>query len=154
MYVVRPSASLDIVVLCSLDHVAQTDAHRREFITRSVAGGTCHVVETNAGQPIGYGVLDYSFYENGFIAQLYIDCAHRRHGAATALLRRLECLCQTPKLFTSTNLSNQPMQSLLAKMGYCLSGVIHDLDACDPELVYVKYLKTESSRQSAESSKR
>ncbi len=41
----------------------------------------------------------------------------------------------------STNLSNLPMQSLLAKLGYTLSGVIHHLDEDDPELVYVKCLK-------------
>jgi hypothetical protein len=45
--------------------------------------------------------------------------------------------------FTSTNLSNIPMQSLLAKMGYLLSGVIHHLDEDDPELVYVKYLNND-----------
>jgi hypothetical protein len=33
------------------------------------------------------------------------------------------------------------MQSLLAKLGYQLSGVIHELDPGDPELVYVKYLR-------------
>jgi hypothetical protein len=30
------------------------------------------------------------------------------------------------------------MQALLAKLGYRLSSVIHDLDPGDPELVYVK----------------
>jgi hypothetical protein len=33
------------------------------------------------------------------------------------------------------------MQSLLAKLGYKLSGVINDLDEGDPELVFVKFLK-------------
>ena len=49
-------------------------------------------------------------------------------------------LCRTPKLFTSINLSNLGMQSLLAKSGYELSGVIHNLDEGDPELVYLKRL--------------
>jgi hypothetical protein len=53
----------------------------------------------------------------------------------------LESICRTAKLFTSTNLSNLPMQPLLAKLGYKLSGVIHNLDEDDPELVYVKFLK-------------
>ena len=44
-------------------------------------------------------------------------------------------------IYISTNLSNLPMQSLLAKLGYRLSGVIHHLDEGDPELVYVKYLR-------------
>jgi hypothetical protein len=62
-------------------------------------------------------------------------------GAGEALVKHLESLCQTAKLFTSTNLSNLPMQSLLAKMGYILSGVIHNLDEGDPEIVYFKKLR-------------
>lgn len=45
------------------------------------------------------------------------------------------------KLFTSTNLSNLPMQSLLSKSGYELSGVIHNLDVGDPEIVYYKRVR-------------
>ena len=45
-----------------------------------------------------------------------------------------------PKLFTSTNRSNAPMQSLLAKLGYRPSGVIENLDEGDPELVYMKHV--------------
>jgi hypothetical protein len=66
---------------------------------------------------------------------------NRRNGAGAALVKHIESLCQTPKLFTSTNLSNLPMQSLLAKLGYILSGVIHNLDEGDPELVYFKRLR-------------
>jgi len=44
------------------------------------------------------------------------------------------------KLFTSTNLSNLPMQSLLAQLNFKLSGVIENLDEGDPELVYFKPL--------------
>lgn len=72
---------------------------------------------------------------------LYVHANHRRRGAGTALVQHLESLCQTPKLFTSTNLSNLAMQSLLAKLGYELSGVIHNLDEGDPELVYFKRLR-------------
>ena len=33
------------------------------------------------------------------------------------------------------------MQSLLSKFGYVLSGVIHNLDEGDPEIVYLKRLR-------------
>jgi GNAT superfamily N-acetyltransferase len=85
--------------------------------------------------------MNYTFYDNGFIAMLYVQPGHRRRGVGAALLAHLESLCQTPKLFTSTNLSNLPMQSLLVKSGYTLSGVIHNLDEDDPEIVYCKRLK-------------
>ena len=89
---------------------------------------------------IGYGVLNYTFYYNGCIDMLYVHSEHRRRGAGAALLQHMESLCRTPKLFTSTNLSNLRMQSLLAKLGYELSGVIHNLDEGDPEIVYFKRL--------------
>ena len=147
MYTIRPAGSLDIETLCSIDQVAQCSRQRREFITRSVAMGCCVVIVTPDDQPVGYGVIDYSFYEQGFISMVYVSPAHRGHGAATQLLCHLECRCRTPKLFTSTNLSNQPMQALLAKQGYHLSGVIQDLDDGDPELVYMKRLKANGDRQ-------
>jgi ribosomal protein S18 acetylase RimI-like enzyme len=69
---------------------------------------------------------------------VYIDSDHRRRGVGTALIRHMESQCRTAKLFTSTNESNLEMQSLLAKLGYQPSGVIHNLDEGDPELVYFK----------------
>lgn len=86
-------------------------------------------------------MLNYTFYSNGFIDMLYVHSDHRRSGAGGALLRHMESLCQTPKLFTSTNLSNLPMQSLLSRSGYELSGVIQNLDVGDPEIVYYKRVK-------------
>jgi GNAT superfamily N-acetyltransferase len=86
-------------------------------------------------------VLNYNFFHNGNIDMLYVHSDHRRRGAGAALLRHLESQCKTPKLFTSTNLSNLPMQSLLAKLEYVVSGVIHNLDEGDPEIVYFKRLR-------------
>ncbi len=147
MYTIRPAGSLDIQTLFSLDHVAQCDRRRREFITRSVALDCCVVIVAPDDQLAGYGVIDYSFYDQGFVSMVYVSPAHRGHGAATQVLCHLECLCRTSKLFTSTNLSNQPMQALLAKQGYHLSGVIQDLDEGDPEMVYVKRLRPNGDRQ-------
>ena len=139
---VRPANALDIEALGAIDQLAQTSSQRREFIMRSVATGLCSVLITPSGLPAGYGVLDYSFYEYGFVPLIYVDAGYRCRGAGRLLLGHLESLCRTPKLFTSTNLSNLAMQALLLKRGYQLSGVIHDLDEGDPELVYVKYLST------------
>ena len=137
MIAIRPAVESDVEALCSLDQVALLEEGRREFIRRSVAAGTCFVAV--AGEVvIGYGVLNYTFYHNGCVDMLYVHSDHRRRGAGAALLRHMESLCRTPKLFTSTNLSNLPMQSLLNRAGYAVSGVIHNLDEGDPELVYFK----------------
>ena len=140
MISIRPAVENDIEALCSLDLIARQEGVRREFIRREVVSGNCFVAVTN-GTVIGYGVLNYTFYDNGHIDMLYVHSEHRRRGAGEALLRHMEPLCRTPKLFTSTNLSNLRMQSLLAKLGYELSGVIHNLDEGDPEIVYCKRLR-------------
>ncbi len=139
MISIRTAVETDVEALCSLDLIARQDEERREFIRRAAASGTCHVA-VDGGEAVGYAVLNYAFYQQGFIEMLYVRAERRRRGAGAALLRHMESLCRTPKLFTSTNLSNLPMQSLLAKSGYALSGVIHNLDEGDPELVYLKRL--------------
>ncbi len=139
MYSLRLAKENDVEEICSFDDTAQTDERRRKFISRSVLAGNCYVVTDE--QILGYGVLEYTFYDHGFVSMLVVRSESRRRGVATALVQYLESICQTMKLFTSTNISNLPMQSLLAKLGYRLSGVIHDLDVGDPELVYVRYLR-------------
>jgi len=140
MFSIRLATEKDVSVISDFDHVARQDEQRRSFIKRSVGTGKCFVVESHH-QAVGYAVLEYSFYDQGFVSMLYVHPEYRRQGAGMMLIQHLESTCETPKLFTSTNLSNLPMQSLLAKLGYTLSGVIHNLDEGDPELVYVKYLK-------------
>ncbi len=48
-------------------------------------------------------VLEYSFYGKGFLSMLDVHPARRREGIGERLLRHMETLCQTDKLFTSTN---------------------------------------------------
>ena len=140
MISIRPAVTTDIEAVCSFDLIARQEEDRREFIRRAVNAGTCYAAVSEQGV-IAYGVLNYGFYHQGYIDMLYVAAGQRRRGAGTALLEHLERQCQTPKLFTSTNLSNLPMQALLAKRGYMLSGVIHNLDEGDPEIVYCKRLR-------------
>ena len=140
MISIRLAIESDVEALCSLDLIARQKNERREFIRREVAAGTCFVAVADE-EVIGYGVLNYTFHHHGCIDMLYVHSDHRRRGAGEALMRHMESLCRTPKLFTSTNLSNLRMQSLLAKLEYELSGVIHNLDEGDPELVYFKRLR-------------
>lgn len=137
---IRLGNDSDIETLCSLDLIAIREKERRDFIRRSVASSTCYVAVAE-NEVIGYGVLDYTFFNNGSIDMLYVHSDHRRRGAGEALLRHLESLCETPKLFVTTNLSNVVMQSLLVKLEYVFSGVIHNLDEGDPEIVYFKRLR-------------
>jgi ribosomal protein S18 acetylase RimI-like enzyme len=140
MGTVRKADPVDIEVLWAIDSIARVNEQRREYIRRAVERGNCFALVEDT-RVVGCAIFDYSFYEQGFLALVNVDSEYRRRGAASQLFHVVETICQTTKLFTSTNLSNQPMQALLAKLGYILSGVIHHLDEGDPELVYVKYLK-------------
>jgi hypothetical protein len=53
-------------------------------------------------------------------------------------MREWEAVAVTPKLFTSTNESNIPMQQLCERLGYARSGLIENLDEGDPEIIYFK----------------
>jgi GNAT superfamily N-acetyltransferase len=125
--------------IVALDHVAQRDQRRVALIRRTIDCGRCFVFEAT-GVLAGYAALEYSFYDNGFVAALYVHAEHQHQGIGTRLMQHLESTCETEKLFTSTNLSNLRMLGLLAKLGYQLSGVIENLDPGDPELVYFKRL--------------
>ena len=92
-----------------------------------------------------YAVLNYKFYDNGWIEMLYVHQQFRCQGIGSALIRHLVNECRTPKLFTSTNQSNVPMQRLLAKLEFDRSGIIENLDEGDPELVYFKRLRNNAT---------
>lgn len=136
----RVAASEDVKTLIRLDHVAKTNPERSAFIAKAVADGSCLVAIVDE-VVVGYGVLEYSFFGNGFISMLYVDEENRRMGIGSALLTALIHRCTTAKLFTSTNQSNLAMQSLLLVQGFEPSGIIHNLDAGDPELVYFRSQK-------------
>lgn len=109
------------------------------FRTALLAGG-CSVFERD-GEVLGYVALDYSFFGNGFVSHLLVREDARREGIGEALMRHAMASCRTGKLFTSTNLSNAPMQALLGKLGFELTGVVHDLDLGDPEIFYLRRVR-------------
>ena len=135
---IRQAEEKDITTICSFDHLAQI-VERRRFIQNSVRSRTASVAVSD-GQVVGYAVLEYSFFAQGFMAMLYIHPGHRRKGIGSEIVRYVESICKTEKLFTSTNESNLPMQALMAKLHYTPSGIINNLDEGDPELVYFKRL--------------
>jgi ribosomal protein S18 acetylase RimI-like enzyme len=110
---------------------------RRRFIEDRLREGRCWVAELD-GRLAGFCVLDHSFFSNGFVSLLIVHPEGRRRGVGSALLGHALSMCSTPKLFTSTNQSNTAMRALLRKMAFEPSGVIHNLDPDDPELVFFR----------------
>ncbi len=143
---IRKAQEPDVNKLCVFDHVAQHEESRRQFIHDSVQNGIAHVAVVDR-TIVGYTVLQHSFFSRGFIAMLHVHPDHRRSGIGTALVRHAEALCQSDRIFTSTNESNLPMQSLLQNLGYKRSGMVDDLDPGDPELFYSRQLKSADNRR-------
>ena len=133
---IRDANAADRDTIVALDDVAQSDSRRIRFIDRILECATCLIAERQH-TVVAYAALEYTFYEQGFIPILYVAEPARRQGVGRALMQVLASRCKTRKLFTSTNQSNRPMQRLLHALGYVPSGIIHNLDAGDPELVYM-----------------
>jgi GNAT superfamily N-acetyltransferase len=105
-----------------------------------IAAGECHIA-LDGDSVLAYGILDRSFFHRAWIAILFVAPSHRRQGAGDALLDHMERVCGEKRIWTSTELPNLPMQSLLKKRGYHLTGVVENLQK-NPELFYYKNLTT------------
>ncbi|MFK0102019.1 GNAT family N-acetyltransferase [Streptomyces sp. NPDC091040] len=131
--VVRPALAAEA------DALAGIDAGRRTRIEKWCREGVAYVARDAAsGTPLGYCVLEYTFFEQGFVTLLMVAPEARRRGVGQRLLEAVAAACTTPKLFTSTNVSNQPMQRLLQRAGWTPAGLLHGLDEGDPELFYLQ----------------
>jgi ribosomal protein S18 acetylase RimI-like enzyme len=138
--VIRAAVPADVQAIVHCDACAQPHESRRTFIHSAVAQGQCLVAVTG-GSVVGFVVLTHSFFEQGFIPLVVVATTHQRRGVGLRLLAAAEAACNTAKLFTSTNASNAAAQELLSKAGFVRSGIIENLDAHDPELVYFKAVR-------------
>ncbi len=129
----------DTTRLTELDTVARSDSSRADYITKAVSADEAWVYIADE-RIAGYAVINRSFFSRVTIEMLMIDTKHLRSGIGTMLLRHLEELCDSDELWTSTNLSNTPMQRLLMKLEYEMTGFVNNLDPGDPELVFYKRL--------------
>jgi GNAT superfamily N-acetyltransferase len=129
----------DLAGLLALDRLAREQPARAARLREAIRKRHCLVAEREADL-LGYAICDRSFLDQPFVALLFVRDSARRQRVGTALLRELEARCEGPKLFTSTNQSNEAMQRLLASLGWRPSGVILNLDPGDPELLFVRML--------------
>jgi ribosomal protein S18 acetylase RimI-like enzyme len=134
---VRDAMPDDLVSIVAIDEIARVERARVEFVREALATQVV-CVAVDDSRVIGYGVLEHTFFGQGFISMIYVAAGSRRQGIGRQLLRALDGRCETRKLFTSTNSSNGAMQALLSEAGFAASGVIHNLDPGDPELVYFR----------------
>jgi len=135
---VRLAGTRDRRAIASCDPRVAGDLHRRELIDAAIAARHCWVGE-RANAVAGYGVLSTSFFGRDFIELVHVAAEARRLGVGDALLDTIERARHADRIFASTTESNAPMRALLEKRGYQPSGTVHNLDADDPELIFVKF---------------
>jgi len=134
---IRLTTEQDLNILNELDHVARENSERQLFIRQATCECRAWVIEAS-GEIVGYGVISHAFFSRSFLELVYIDANKRSCGYGPRLISFLETQSKTEDIFTSTNESNSHMQQVLGNLGYEHSGVIHNLDPDDPEIVYVK----------------
>ncbi|MBA8876327.1 GNAT family N-acetyltransferase [Phyllobacterium myrsinacearum] len=135
----RLAALNDLDALTSLDTITPTYPERTKEIKQWIDANECFVACHN-NEIAAYGVFNYHFFRSGMIEMVMVGTAFRKKGVGAALLRYFIDICTTPKIWATTNLSNQAMQRLLSQASFSPSGYVHNLDDNDPELVFVKFL--------------
>lgn len=134
---VRRARTDDLGGVLRADHIAAGgDRERIEFIKRSLYAGQCLACAAG-GTVIGFVIVTPGhFYGRDFMDLLVVDPARRRTGIGRSLLRAGVAAAATDQVFTSTNVSNHAMRSLLRAEGWTFSGELSGLDQGDNELVY------------------
>lgn len=134
---IRKALRLDSHALKDVDTVVPLDPKRAEHIDEWLEHDTVLVAEVDS-RIVGYGVYNHTFFRQGTVEMLMLHPEHRGQKLGEHLLLALEELCDTPKLWVTTNMSNHRMQRLLSQLDYEPGGYIHSLDPGDPELIFFK----------------
>jgi GNAT superfamily N-acetyltransferase len=127
----------DLGRMAAADPLLASDPARRVHVGDLLSAGLSWAA-LEAGEVVGFAVVTRHFYGFPFVDLLVVAEAARRRGAGSALMARCAAAHEAGRTFTSTNESNAPMRALLANAGWRPAGVVHYLDAGDPELIFVK----------------
>ena len=132
---IRSATIDDYEALCAIDSVAETSLERRDQIRNWLGSACCHVAEINGGVA-AYGVLTKHFFGQPFVEIVMVGREFRRQGLGASIVKHFQSIVPDRKLFSSTNMSNRPMQMLFAKLGFGPSGYVDNLDEGDPEIIF------------------
>jgi ribosomal protein S18 acetylase RimI-like enzyme len=130
-------------VLLNFDPLVGKLLGRYELHVHSINNGNTYIAFKNE-QLIGFIIFNYQLFGNAFIELLQIDKEFRGKGYGSMLIKYVESICETEKLFISTNKSNEPMNKLLSKLGYLPSGHLENINEedWDYEMFFVKFIKS------------
>lgn len=136
---IRIATLLDLKEIMFIEEEVIKSKSREEDIRKSIIQNRC-VVGCIDESICGFLIFHQHFFGQFFVELVIVSPRKRRRGVAKCLLRYIEENCQTSKIFSSTNQSNLSMQEVFKTLGYVESGIIHNLDVEDPEIIYVRLM--------------
>lgn len=139
MILVERATEEDLAHVCAIEEAHSGHTERFDYLISAVKNRQC-LIARQGDTYLGFAVVTRSFFGQYFVELLLVHPAYRRQGVASALFDYIEKTCPERKLFTSTNQSNTLMQAFCERRGYVKSGWVDNLDAGDPEIIYVRFL--------------
>ncbi|MFC8688199.1 GNAT family N-acetyltransferase [Brevibacillus porteri] len=140
MISIRLATPQDIPAVCTIDAKVLGSTSRSPELQEAIKQGHCYLALFDM-KIVGFAIINQSFFKNSFIHLLIIHPHYQNRGVGKEMMRYLETISTTEKLFTSTNLSNEKMQRLCLKLGYAHCGTLTHLDPDDPEMFFCKYVR-------------
>lgn len=117
------------------ERVTGSNARSQYIVAVAASGGLA--VARQQGEVRAFCCLDHRyFFERPFVSLLIVDMHFRRCGLGSRLLSFSGDGLHD--VWTSTNRSNAPMRSVLAKTGWQFCGEVVGLAPGDPELFFTK----------------
>ena len=139
MIIIERATEDDLAAVLALDYQVTGNAIRQQILADAIQVRQC-VVARRGGTPLGYLLVDRSFFGQYFIAAILVHPDQRRQGVATALVRHVEKTCPESRVFASAGGFDSVMDALYTKLGFVHSGHIDNLHESVPEIIYVKRL--------------
>ncbi|MGM0863127.1 MAG: GNAT family N-acetyltransferase [Bacillota bacterium] len=127
----------DLESLIQIDCQVIGNESRHDQIQEAILEKRCLVVRVGE-ITAGFLIFNNHFFGNTFVSLIIVSPEERRKGNASLLLKHVEEITPSDKIFSSTNRSNEQMHKTFQVNGYSQSGKIENLDPGDPEIVYYK----------------
>ncbi|AJI25681.1 GNAT family N-acetyltransferase (plasmid) [Priestia megaterium] len=137
MVQIRMATLNDLEKLVYIDSEVIGNREREAKLRESIKENRCFLGQIE-DQIAGFLVYHKYFFGHLFIDLVIVRPTLQRHGIAKTLMKYVENVCPTNKIFSSTNKSNKKMQKVFNSLNYVRSGCIDNLDDEDMEIVFFK----------------